>query len=822
MKKNTLIKLIVLSLTLIVGASVLTGCTFSYDEDTDMSQVILEINPVTLSYEVPVYEDYTDPDGKTVYAAYDYDRTSPDFGKKLATAAPVRAVRRTTAGDPVRVAKTEGGDVLYIGYEHLGESDIGKQIEVKANDAKALKDRVSDENFVSPATEITEGGKVTGYNGGVEYKYLGNVTKGNGKAARWQRVTDGEEFFGELRTLSAGDADVTGAYKNDGKFLAELPAIHYDFDKDTYYWEKLTPVTLTREYTSEKEEFFKVTLNNYFAQYAPKMIQEEGKTVDEVFDEFIKNFYLSYLTGVEADLAILSGDAEWGLTEVNTINKTIYDGIDKALDGIFKEIADDFGQTYPEASDKTDGESTYPTPGDETKEDAYDKDYEFWYIGNYPERLIGNDPNPTRVSIERAGVRRFVKVIEDTIEDDLAISEADRAHYKNEIAKMNDAIKGDNKSNIDKLYTDLWTYDVIYYMYGESQAYTLKTQAYRNFLGKSISTENEYVTAYNEKLASQRESFRTSIDSYYTAAKNNETILYFADSEYFWVKHILIPFSDDETARLTEYKKTHSDAAVLEYRRQLGENVTVYKHKDGEADDSESYTIAEAFSEINARMKRAYGDAFACERTFDELIYEYNTDPGIFPGKGSALGYAVTATPAKEGGADETYMIEFADEARALLNAYKNDQSLYDYKSESDKYEPTAFDAKYMKNTEVEIGSISAPILTDYGWHIMYLSVVPTAGRTMGYDSWLTPGRYTRVYEAVGGSTFDTRLNNAYSSWQESLAVKYEEMKDANGKAIIVPHKERFQGKLDEYAENYYGAKDEEEEGGSTTGGATA
>ena len=814
MKKHTLIKLILLSLTLVVGASVLTGCTFSYDEETDMSQVILEINPVEITYEMPVYEDYLDLKGKPVLASYDYDRKSATFGEKLASPTVVKSVRRTSAGDPVRVAETENGEVLYVGYENLGQpdvSDIGAEIKVKKNDAKVNKDRVSKENFVSPATDATDANGNVTYNGGIEYKYLGKVENGNAKAARWARVADGEEFFGDMVSTSGGEADVTGSYKNSDKYLAELPAIHYNFGTGAYYWEKLTPVYKTATYKSEKEEFFKVTLNNYFAQYAANMIQEEDKTVDEVFDEFIRNFYLSYLSGVEVDAAILAGDAEWGLTEVNTVNKAIYDGIDTALDGLFKEIAEDFGQTYPEASDATDGESTYPTPDDEDKDAEYDKDYEFWYIGNYPERLIGNDTNPARVSMEREGVRRLVKVVENTIEDDYALSDTDRAHYKSEITEMSNALRSADKTAIDTLYTNLWTYDVIYYMYGESQAYSLKTQAYRNFLGKGISTEEEYKTTYAEKLADQKASFDSNIENYYTAAKNNETILYTPNSEIFWVKHVLIPFSDEETARLTEYKKGHSDAAVEAFRRQLGDNVTVYKHVDGENDTSVAYTIAEAYSEINAKMKRAYSDAYSCERTFDQLIYDYNTDPGIFPGTGSALGYAVTATPATEGGAAETYMIEFANEARALLNAYKNDQSLYEYKQESPDYIPSDYDKKYM-NTEVEIGSISAPVLTDYGWHIMYLSVVPTPGKTMAYNSWLTPGRYTRVYEAVGGDTFDTQLTNAYTSWQESVSSKYSAMEN-----IIVPHKERFQSILDDYADRYYGADDEEEGSGTNT-----
>ena len=114
-KKKTLIKLFLPLLAVIIGASVFTGCTFSYDEETDLSQVILEINPVTLTYEVPVMTDLKDPDGKVVTASVDYDRSSDTFGEKV-TEYKVQTVKRTHDGDAIRYAKTnEAGDVLYRG-----------------------------------------------------------------------------------------------------------------------------------------------------------------------------------------------------------------------------------------------------------------------------------------------------------------------------------------------------------------------------------------------------------------------------------------------------------------------------------------------------------------------------------------------------------------------------------------------------------------------------------------------------------------------------------------------------------------------------------
>ena len=67
MKKTGIRKLIALLLGAAMIVAVFTGCTiFEYDKDADMEQAIIDIAPVSYTYEVPLYEDYTDPYGRTV------------------------------------------------------------------------------------------------------------------------------------------------------------------------------------------------------------------------------------------------------------------------------------------------------------------------------------------------------------------------------------------------------------------------------------------------------------------------------------------------------------------------------------------------------------------------------------------------------------------------------------------------------------------------------------------------------------------------------------------------------------------------------------
>lgn len=800
MKKHGSKKLLALTLAVALGAAVFTGCSiFEYNEDADLNQVILEIAPMEYTYEVPMYEDYTDPDGNKVYAINE-DPDSADYGKT--TTETVKAVKRTHDGEPIHKAKKDGDEVLYIGYEKTAEGayDYTRPVEVKQNDPRiyAEKDgKNNDNHYVEPES-------------GEEYEFVRYCDNGTNKYAEWKHVSDG--------VLYAGDIVVDGNESNTASGAANYRSF---FPTVTYYtatggrsanweWYENIPVYETATAMTEGEVFYKTTMIDYFDQYAYSMVTEEGYTVEECFDEFVEMLYTSYLTGVEADIYRAGGYIEngyngWGVTEWNNVNRSIYDQIDMTLEDLYEEISSDYDQTWPDIAGDTE-EST----SDEVDEE-YEKDYEVWHITQEPERLIGNTDDAKLNSLQRKGMRKFVDTIEDAIEDSYTVSDSERAHYLDEINQMRGMLT--SNENTDKLYVTLYKYDVIWYLYGESEEYTLKTSELKEYIVKDV-TEDEAGArlSFASELAAQKAEFTDDIEAYYTAATGNETILYFADEEIFWVKHILIPFSDEQTAALENYKNAgNSDAAVNAYRERLGAEVEVYKYVDGVKDESRSYTFDQAWADIRAKMNAVASDPYAASRTFDELIDTYNTDEGI---KNNEMGYAVTATSEDEGGRDESYMIEFATESRALYRAYKKGMSLYDFKASdpNDSYKLSKYDDP--DGAKVGIGSISVPVLTDYGWHILYLNFVPRAGQTRSFDEYLTSGRYT-----TAGASFITDIttmrDNYYNNWRTVTVDGYTK-KDG----LITAHPERFGTKLDEY-EKQFAPEDTEEETEETTDDTT-
>ncbi len=764
MKKRTIIKLTVLILAVAIAATVFAGCVFVYDEDTDLSQVILDINSVDITYEVPLTEDYTDSNGNPVYKLNDgldeYGnvadnvkdvRASDNFAKP--TTEVVQTVKRTHDGAAIHKAKVSDGKAVYVGY--VTTADGIKSVETTEGDENwqyRLQQETSDEYFVEPIS-------------GEEFRFEGIAYNG-GKtayAARWTKLSDGKSVYGPL---------AVNATQNRGDFEIDdsLPLINYDAANDSFRWTELTPAYETATYTTEKGEIFKSAMIMYFNNYAQNYVAQGYKNADDIFDRFINMFSTSYLARQEAIAAIKSGNAEWGVTEINAVNKAIYDAIDDELNSIYSEISLGRGEDVPEISPAETPSPTYPTPPSETDEDV--RDYEVWNVAQTPERIPGNDANPARASYERAAVRKLVDDLEDYVEDQYAMNDEDRETYRKEVEEMSKIVEKDE--GIPKLYASLYTYKIIRLIFGDATENQLQLEAIRNYMGRDVESD-DVQTVYNEQLSEQRSNFDSNIQSYYTACGNNDTILYFADEEYFWVKHILIPLSDAQQASLeAEKQRGKSDEEVEAYRENLGKNVVVYKHKDGENDTSKTYTIDEAYDEISAVMSAAASSPTEALTKFDELIYVYNTDPGIFDNE---MGYAVTKTPALNGGATETYMIEFATAARELYARYKAGEG--------------------------DIGMISEPVMTDYGWHILCLNYVPQAGQIRSINEYLTAANQTTVGEALAVDNYNTKLNAKFNAWQDGISEEYRAMD-----GIIVPHKERFKSRLKEYEENLFGNDD--------------
>src|SRR5690606_14437460 len=109
-----------------------------------------------------------------------------------------------------------------------------------------------------------------------------------------------------------------------------------------------------------------------------------------------------------------------------------------------------------------------------------------------------------------------------------------------------------------KLYTQLQDFWFIRYLYYENAYNAMLFIKLQEYAEKDVAvTEEEVKAYYNKKLAEQKASFDADISNYISALKDgNDLILYHPqDVKWFYVKHILIPFSDEQKAKIDEYKK---------------------------------------------------------------------------------------------------------------------------------------------------------------------------------------------------------------------------------------------------------------------------
>lgn len=794
MKKTGIRKLIALLLGAAMIVAVFTGCTiFEYDEDADMEQAIIDIAPVSYTYEVPLYEDYTDPYGRTVYEIDDSGKT---------TSTPVSSVVRDHDGSPIHVPATNGaGEMLYVGYEIKdGAMDMTARVDggVTADDPRVYTetDGKNGDNHFIVFTANPSSSDVTRRYTATEYRFDGLKSDSGEYYALWTDVKDGSAAYGKVTVGS-------NTYTPSGElYVADLPTVIYEMTgsapdtlRDVWSWTEYVHESATASGETERYSFYKQTVINYFDENGYTYYSENGYTIDEIFDEIIEQLYTSRIEVMEAEIAIKGGYVEWGVAERNDVNKTIYDGIDTALEQIYSQIADEFGLTYPSVSGD---DSTTTTP-----DDSMDN-YVVWHITQDTGRLIGKGATSEVRSMQRAGVRRFVDVVEEYIDNERALSAEDRKKYTDEVADMRSRIN--TPEGVDALYVDFGNYEVIRYMYGQSREYTLKTEGLREYIsGENISEDMSAArAAFDEEVARQKEAYRADINTYYDEATGDTTILYYADSEIFWVKHILIPLSDEQTAALEAYKNAgHSDAEVKEYRRKLGMNVVAQKFDENGNATGETCTIQQAWSDIKSKMSALYNDPYAAANKFDELIATYNTDDGI---KDNETGYAVTATSELEGGREETYMIEFATEARALYKAYLAGMSLDEFKN-SDGSDAYVTDPDFTAPSNiVGEGSISVPVMTDYGWHIMFLNIVPKVGQSLTFNSYLTPARKTTAGEAFIEDV-TSKQEEFYNSWLATAANGYFKRD-----GVITVYKSRFSKYLSDYEDSFEAQQTADEE----------
>lgn len=484
-------------------------------------------------------------------------------------------------------------------------------------------------------------------------------------------------------------------------------------------------------YTTQKKDIYKLDLIEYVNNNGTSLSQQYSDA-ESLYKAAVDMLVNTELVINEVDALIDAGLIEWGLTETNTVKQNLYSMIDSTIMTIKNNILDEHGEQgiTTEGDEDVSTDTTYPVKPEQDEDDDDVRDTEEWQPDGSRNPYSGS--TNTDLSLGKEALTRFVNLLNERVEDDFRVTEEDQKKFDEDNEKIKNIIE---TQGYEHVYPMLASTHLIWYISGKQVERSQKIRALQKYLTDSVTVSDEEVQkSYTDTLTSQRSEYTDDLSKFDSAISGgSSTILYYPNTNYFYVKHILLPFSDEQKAYLTEYKKTHGKAESEAERDRLVDSIVCYPHVAGEDDKSRPMTVAQVYDKVKSVMGRLAGNLQAADLAFDDLIYDYNTDPGAFDNN---QGYVVKYK--LNDGESETYMQEFADGARYM------------------------YDNQYVGQVCDHL------VVTDYGVHIMYFASTTRVGE-VGINSYTTPGKLETYYDVLEEPIRTARENNEYTKWENRV-----------------------------------------------------
>lgn len=349
-------------------------------------------------------------------------------------------------------------------------------------------------------------------------------------------------------------------------------------------------------------------------------------------------------------------------------------------------------------------------------------------------RVPGVYGDDAKRSLENAAMTRTLTYVKEQTEALSNLSDADKNKIENAWEKI-DEIK--LTKGLSYTYTALAESYIMEYLAGKSYREQILVNLLEEYIESQIGVSvREVEDRYAALLAYQQDAFSASADAYVAAAEAGEMILFHPQSNYYFVKHVLIPFSTDQSGALSNYENSAAGQQYdnkEEYRDFLASQITGYEHRDGE-----NYGEALSVDEIIADIRKSVAEVSDAEKdkVFTKLMYKYSTDTGGFSQK---YGYKEQVTFAN--GEKSAYMAEFAAAAKEL----------------------------YEKG---ELYALSDVVVTDYGVHILMLTRTTEQTVTAGLYDYACASDNRTVYQTIENELYNAKLNEYFTKWQNTEIVE--------------------------------------------------
>jgi len=451
--------------------------------------------------------------------------------------------------------------------------------------------------------------------------------------------------------------------------------------------------------------------------------------------------------------------------ETNILRRQIYAQIDNELMTLQNTILSERNLEHiPDIRDTGLTQPSFPTMAEETPEEVFETEEWLPNEGSWPG---GSHLDTNTRSLELNAVRRFVSLIDRLVEEDFRPSDEDRELFDADRERLRPLLnyEGEDRLNgVYQIYPILHELHMVEWLIGRHVREQMMLSFLRDVVttgahvqedlgrpGRELVTENEIGQNFGMRQNDQRNLFRANPAAYESAAAN-ELILYRPNQNMFYVLHILVPFSDQQSARLTAERARvgfdRTEEQVRQLRASLGEQVVGWPRRHGENIINQQMTYMEIFEEVYAYVGAAGANRYDAAQRFRRQIYRFNTDPGMF---GNSRGYAVGPRP--QGGGSEQFVTEFAEGARLVrdIGLAQNRRGGI-VLGHSDPNNPQ--------------GS-RGPVLSDFGWHIMFLFDIPQTG-SVDINHYETPLRQRTFRDAIREELEAGAIDREFGDWQAS------------------------------------------------------
>ncbi len=481
-------------------------------------------------------------------------------------------------------------------------------------------------------------------------------------------------------------------------------------------------------------------INNYLNQYVNSGLYNVEQAIDVILDSVIVNRGLMIN---EAWKFFINGQIPMTQAAFNIIEQSVYGSIDTELRTLQETILEEKGMDIPDYDDGTSDDSsensstTYPVPPEEEEQsDNYNE--QPWSIADERNRWPGIIGDAKQKSLELESVRRYIIQLEETVDADFRMTEQQKQRAKADIENLR---KIQNEKGIEFVYPELGGTYLIDYLYRKNILESYVTSSVESYMKDSLSnsvtvTDAEIQRRYEDNLRTQRDKYSEKIEDFDTDVNaDTETTFYYVPdtNRFFYVKHILLQFSEEQTAYLNNLKQNpnYSKEMLLAERAGMVNEIKAYAHVNGEDDTSVAYTANQVFTEIKAAVGKYSSNPVLAMREFDKMIYKFNQDPGSFNKLNN--GYPVRT----DENAEDNWVKEFSSAAREL-------------------------------NKGGKVGAIYPElIVTDYGVHIMmYVGKFPKTVMTL--SDYTDLSRTQTFKDMIYDELFTTKAQEKYDTWQRN------------------------------------------------------